>query len=151
MGGGESDRLGAGVCAPRPPQKNQKGNENKIKITPEKKAIKKEKKMIMDITPDGCRRGALIWGNMPLPAGVVLLGVIRLNEKGGEEALLLMNTGSTIVGIAGVLRLLPPIKPTCLRCGHTWFLRGCRYPHSCPSCHSPYWASPKKNGGGKIN
>jgi len=35
---------------------------------------------------------------------------------------------------------------TCLRCGHTWNPRTNVKPRWCPkpSCHSPYWDSPRK-------
>ncbi|MBU6392531.1 MAG: hypothetical protein KGQ83_09865 [Planctomycetes bacterium] len=93
----------------------------------------------IDTSPAGIKRGKMLWGAMPLPAGSQLLGSVRRAEDQGEEALILMPIGITVGGNAGVIKPLPPLTLSCLRCDYTWPLRGTSLPHNCPSCNSPYW------------
>lgn len=94
------------------------------------------------------KRAKMLWGPSPLPAHSILLGTIRREDGAGEEALLLLPTGTTVGGNAGVIRPLPPLTLTCLRCGHDWGLRGAEMPRICPACKSPYWDRPRKHDRG---
>lgn len=65
--------------------------------------------MITDITLDGRRRGALIWGPTSLPAGAVVLGTIRREgDQDDEEAVVRTSGGVVMGGRTGRLRELPP-------------------------------------------
>ncbi len=39
----------------------------------------------------------------------------------------------------------------CERCKHEWVPRAKEYPTICPSCKSPYWDKPRKNGTKNTN
>lgn len=98
-----------------------------------------------EIDSAALKRAKLLWGAMPLPLNSTLLGTIRRAEDQGEEALILMPTGITVGGNAGVIKPLPPFVLTCYRCNYTWPLRGAKLPHNCPGCNSPYWDRPRDN------
>ena len=100
--------------------------------------------MLIDTSSAGIKRGKIIWGPMPLPVNSQLLGTVRRAEDQGEEALILMPTGVTVTGQAGVIRTLPPMTLTCTRCGHSWTPRSGKPPRSCPGCNSPYWNKPRR-------
>ncbi len=104
----------------------------------------KKNHTVIDINVPAHKRGKLLWGAMPLPINATLLGTIRRAEDQGEEALILMPTGVTVGGNAGTIKPLPPLTLICLRCNHTWPLRGYNLPHNCPVCNSPYWDRPRK-------
>jgi len=37
----------------------------------------------------------------------------------------------------------------CERCKHKWVPRAKEHPTICPTCKSPYWDKPRKNGGNR--
>lgn len=102
-----------------------------------------DKIMLIDTSTAGVRRGKLLWGVMPLPQNSQLLGTVRRGEDQGTEALILMPTGVTVGGNAGVVHALP-IMLHCHRCSHSWIQRGLAPPRNCPDCNSPYWDRPRR-------
>jgi len=59
---------------------------------------------ILNVTDDK-KTGRLYWGNMPLPYGTILIGLIRteVNDKAFSGALLRQANGRFVQGNAGIM------------------------------------------------